>query len=127
MAANTEGTSLLRGVVGGGFPVGTYLATFVDCLECPQSEQAIANQWAPQIQLVWEVVDSGKTISRYCNANAGPRTDTLPLLAGLLGRPLRPGEEWDLTECVGQTYKLVVGPSKNGNKTLVTSCTLVEE
>ena len=125
MSEEEKGVSMLRGTVkASGAPVGNHRARFVDCVLVERSERAIAEGWSEQIKLVFQLENSDLIATRYCNANAGPKTATLPLLQGLLDRPLKAGEEWDLSECVGRLYKITC--EEAGTGTRVSSISLID-
>ena len=118
--------SLLKGSVKlGGAPVGIHSATFVDAQAVTPNAQAIAEKWKPSMKLIWQLVGTETQTSRICPVDPTPGNITGTLINGLLDRVLASGEEYDLGECVGRTYKVTVEKSKSGNGTRVTNCTLV--
>ncbi len=108
-----------------GAPVGIHRAVFIDAQPVEPNEQAIAEQWAPSMKLIWQLEGQETQASRICPVTPTPGNITGALFNGLLDRVLGANEDYDLGECVGRTYKITVAEAKSGKGTRVTACTLV--
>ena len=118
--------SIRKGTVkASGAPVGKHYARFVDAEEVEPSETAIAEGWGPSMKLVWELEGTGEMATRICPQTPTLKNITGRLINGLLDRVLGVNEEWDLTPCVGERYKITVEMSEKGTGTRVTDATKI--
>jgi len=118
--ANSNGPrkSIRSGKVkAAGAPAGHHSATFTDAFEMPPSDKG----YGPAMMFVW-TLDDGVEASRICSRYPTARNATGKLLAGLLGEQLEPNSSWDIANCIGQRYLIVVEMCESGNGTRVTSC-----
>lgn len=103
-----------------GPPAGIYSAEFVGV------EETTHEQYGAGAIFKWKVVmgeHAGKIASRTCKPEATMSNVTGKMIAGLLGGQFKPGEV-SLEACVGKRYTIVVGPTKDGQRTRVESVML---
>jgi hypothetical protein len=75
-------------------------------------------------RFLWQVASGpyqGRIAPSLTDKDINPNTLAGRLIAGLLGRPLQPGENVKaaVEACVGQTYMFVVQPGPKGGKSMV--------
>ena len=104
---------------GSGPPPGTYKGVL-------ESIEATTHQeFGDGVRITWRITEgmsSGLLASRTCNPHPTPTNATGRLMAGLLGRQIKPGEKVSLAACIGRSYMVVVGLGRNGQSTRVESC-----
>jgi hypothetical protein len=107
---------------GSGPPVGSYKAVL-------ESLQTTSHQeYGDGLRISWQVTEgvcAGMIATRTCNLFPTPTNMTGKLMAGLLGRQIKPGEKISLEPCIGRSYMIVVGLGRNGQSTRVESCVLL--
>jgi hypothetical protein len=103
-----------------GVPPGRYLS-LLKSIESTHHEEFGAG-----VKFTWMIIESpgmGMHVYRTCGPNPSLTNAAGRLMAGVLGRQIKPGEEVSLAECIGRKYRVVVGQSTNGTSTRVESCT----
>lgn len=96
-------------------PVGFHLAEFIGVADVTMKDGAV--KW----RFAWKVKageHAGKEASALCDRNLSPTTLPGVLIAGLLGGPVKPGDnvEAAVKGCIGQTYMVAVQPGPRGGK-----------
>jgi hypothetical protein len=119
-ASSQAAESLMEFTVseGSGPPAGIYRAEFLGVVKTTHE------QYGDGARFDWKVIGGefeGKIASRTCKPSPSPKNITGKLMAGLLGRAMKPGEAVSLAPCVGRTYTIVVGTGQNGTSTRVES------
>jgi hypothetical protein len=97
-------------VSSGGVPVGSYLGRFVGV-------EKVTNDFGDGLAWRWEIVGgphAGQRVGRITTAQPTTKNVCGKILAGLIGKPLSAGEQFDLDGCVGKTYLLVVAEGERG-------------
>jgi hypothetical protein len=104
---------------GSGPPPGTYKAvlTAIESTTHPEYGEGLRFSWQ-----IAEGMSAGLLAARTCNPHPTPTNATGRLMAGLLGRQIKPGEKVSLAGCIGRNYMVVVGMGRNGQSTRVESC-----
>lgn len=98
-------------VVSTGPPTGTYAATFAGVEACQHDE------FGPGLRWKFAVTTgdcAGQIASRTTGTTPSRENACGRVLASLLGRELRIGEQVDPTTLIGRSYIIVVAPAKNG-------------
>lgn len=98
-------------------PAGIYSGEFMGV------EETNHEQYGPGAVFKWKITageHAGKIASRTCKPEATMANVTGKMIAGLLGGQFKPGEV-SLEACVGRKYTVVVGPTKDGQRTRVES------
>ncbi len=101
-------------VTPGGVPQGTYTATFSGIEPQPENKE---KGYAPGIRWRFAVSagpQAGQTASRVTGASPSPKNGAGKILAGLVGRALREGEQIDPDHYVGKPYMVVVAAAQGG-------------
>src|SRR5687768_9454101 len=101
-------------VGSGGAPVGNYAGPFVGVEPTPPNA---AKGYGPGLRWKWKIdagPHAGTTVGRVTTNEPSPKNSAGQILSGLLGRPLKEGEELDPDQFVGRRYAIVVGPAQNG-------------
>jgi hypothetical protein len=98
----------------GGVPVGNYTATFAGVEPAPENRE---KGYGPGLR--WKFCVSagqhaGQTASRITGTVPSPRNSCGKILAGLLGRPLKEGEQVDPAAYVGKPFLVIVAAGQNG-------------
>ena len=93
-----------------GIETGQYTATF-------KGVEAIETQYGGGARFIFEV--NGSTISRITKSQATMANATGRIIAGMVGKSLRPGEEVDLDTLIGKQFAITVEHSTNGTSTRV--------
>lgn len=101
-----------------GPPPGLYTAAFAEF------KQTTSEQYGAGLCLTF-TVDSGEhsgvKVGRTGKPTPTPQNVMGKLLAGLLGRQMKPGEAINLSDFVGKRYTIVVAQSPSGKSTRVES------
>jgi hypothetical protein len=95
----------------GGVPSGTYRAKFCGVEPSQHAE------YGPGVRFLFEVTDgpyAGQQTGRVTALKPTPGNNTGRMLAGIVGRPLRPDEEVDIDQYVGRPYLLTVEQTPGG-------------
>jgi len=70
-------------------------------------------EFGPVYKLYFEITNDkeyeGKELSRLVSQKFNPKSNLFQTVQGLLGRPIRPGEEIDLDELIGRPCVLNIG------------------
>ena len=70
-------------------------------------------EFGPVYKLYFKIIDDeeyeGKELSRLVSQKFNPKSNLFQTVQGLLGRPVRPGEEIDLDALIGRTCVLNIG------------------
>jgi hypothetical protein len=104
---------------GSGPPVGSYKAV-LDAIQ-----NTTHQEFGDGLRFSWRVTEgvcAGLIATRTCGLFPTPTNAAGKLMAGLLGRQIRPGERISLEPCLGRSYMIVVGLGRNGQSTRVESC-----
>jgi hypothetical protein len=101
-------------VGSGGVPVGNYTATFAGTEVQPANKE---KSYPPGIR--WKfTIDAGpcagQTASRITGSVPSPKNNCGKVLSGLLGRPLREGEQIDPDQFLNKRYMVVVAATEGG-------------
>ena len=105
---------MLFKVGSGGVPVGNYSATFIGTKEQAANAQ---KGYGPGIRWEWKITvgpQAGQVASRITGPLPTPKNGAGKMLAGILGRALKEGEEIDLQAYVGKPYMIVVAAGQQG-------------
>jgi hypothetical protein len=111
-----------------GAPAGVYVGPFLSLDEFKGDGKPRMGHdgkpMGPAVEWQFEVGQGphkGQIIGRITSAKPTAKNSCGVLLQGLVGRPLKPDEEVDVSQYVGKVYQLVVSASKeNPEKTYVT-------
>lgn len=98
-------------VSAGGVPPGSYVAKFVDA-------ESITNDIGDGVSWTWEILKgqfAGYIVGRITQRNPTLKNACGKVIVGLLGKPLTPGENLNLADCVGKTYLVVVAQTERGS------------
>ena len=98
-------------IVNSGPPPGNYTAKFVAVEESHHDEYGDGLRWEFSVT---NGEHAGKTASRVTATTPTARNNCGTVLAGLLGRSVKPDEEIDIDLLVGRTYLIVVAETKGG-------------
>lgn len=115
-----------------GAPAGIYLGRFVGVKPFVGDGKPRLGRdgkpMGPAVEWQWEITageQKGQFVGRITAADPTTKNACGTLLSGLMGRPIRPDEEFDPDECIGQVYQVVISPSKEDpDKTQVTQVVL---
>jgi hypothetical protein len=97
-------------VVTGGVPEGSYLGKFVKV-------EPTTNNYGEGLKWTWEIAtgpQAGQFASCTTSNSPSPKNRCGKVVAGMLGRPLAAGDEFDTTTIVGQTFLILVRKGDNG-------------
>ena len=99
-------------------PVGSYVSTFKGVTEIKLQDGSQKWRWA------WTVskgTEAGKVASSLTDRTISPTSLPGILIAGLLGRQLKPGENVKaaIDACIGKSYMIGVQPGPKGGKPCV--------
>jgi hypothetical protein len=98
---------------GGGLPPGTYTGTFDSVEYLPESPPdpmtGKGGRQFPKFAFKWRL-DDGREATRETPVSFGPKAAYAAACGWLVGRPLAPGDKFNLRGCVGRKYLLTVGP-----------------
>lgn len=103
-------------------PPGQYVAKLTIRKEMPATNHQYSNG-KPRFAWQFEVQQgefTGKAVSAWTETTLTSQNSLGKLIARMLGRPMRSGEEIDIDEFVGRMYSIIVEFNKNG-KSVVTS------
>jgi len=101
-------------VSAGGAPVGNYTATFAGIESQPANP---AKGYGPGLRFKFAIdagPQAGQTTSRITSTTPTQRNACGRMLSGLLGRPLRDGEQIDVAPLVGKRFMVVVAAGREG-------------
>jgi hypothetical protein len=99
-------------VSNGGPPPGHYLAKFTGI------ESVTHEEYGPGVKWKWEILQgehAGKMAARTTGTAASVKNACGKMLAGVLGRELKQGEQVDLDQLVGREFLIVVAPTEGGS------------
>ena len=110
-------------------PPNAYIGAFVGVE--PFSNEKVTGK----LRFTWEVVSvahKGRSATALTDANLTPQTHAGRLIAGIIGRPLVPGEDiqalWEaIQRAIGTRFMVTVSPGPKGGKPSVQSCSLPPE
>jgi hypothetical protein len=103
---------MLLTVTSGGPPTGSYAARFAGIEETTHDEFGAGLRWKFEVT---QGEQAGKVASRTTGLRPTAKNGCGKMLAGVLGRELRAGEQLDPHQFVGREYLIVVGPTENGS------------
>jgi hypothetical protein len=99
-------------VSSGGVPVGSYTGTFAGIEKAPPfKDYAEGIRWKFTIDAG---PYSGQMTSRVTGLTPSPKNGAGKMLAGLVGRAIREGEQIDPDTYIGKRFMLVVAAGKEG-------------
>jgi hypothetical protein len=101
-------------VASGGVPVGNYTGSFAGVEPQPENKD---KGYGAGLRWKWTIdagPQAGQTVSRVTGPTPSPKNGCGKVLAGLLGRALKEGEQLDPTQCVGKRYMIVVAAGPQG-------------
>lgn len=97
-------------VSAGGLPVGSYLGKFLGV-------EPVNNDYGAGLCWRWEITagpHAGQKVSRITGADPSPKNTCGRILAGLTGKALSAGDEFEPGGYVGKVYILVVTQGQRG-------------
>jgi hypothetical protein len=101
-------------VSSGSVPAGSYTGTFAGVEAQPEDKE---RGYAPGVRWKFTINSgpyAGQSVSRITGATPSPKNGCGKILAGLVGRALKEGEQIDPDEFIGKAYMLVVAASQGG-------------
>jgi hypothetical protein len=104
---------MLLKVGSGGVPIGNYTATFIGIKEQAANEKG----YGPGVRWEFKITagpQAGQVVSRITGPSPTPKNGAGKMLAGILGRALKEGEEVDLQTYIGRPYMVVVAAGQQG-------------
>jgi hypothetical protein len=104
----------LMTVSSGGVPAGSYTGSFAGIETQPEDKE---RGYAAGVRWKFTVNTgpyAGQSVSRITGATPSPKNSCGKILAGLVGRPLKEGEQIDVNTFVGKPYMLVVAAGQGG-------------
>lgn len=107
-------SGLMLTVSSGGVPAGAYSATLASVEPTPADPQ---RGYGPGLRWTFAVAAgplAGQTTQRVTSPTPTPRNACGRILAGVVGRELRPGESVDLSPYIGRTYLVIVETGEGG-------------
>ena len=101
-------------VSSGGVPAGSYTGTFAGIEVQPENKE---KGYGPGTR--WKfTIDAGpcagQTASRVTGSTPSPKNGAGKILAGLIGRALKEGEQIDPEQFVGKRFMIVVAAGQGG-------------
>jgi hypothetical protein len=101
-------------VSSGGVPAGSYTGTFAGTEIQPENKEkgySVGTRWKFTIDAG---PYAGQTTSRITGSTASSKNSCGKMLAGLLGRALKEGEQIDPEQFVGKRFMIVVAAGQGG-------------
>jgi hypothetical protein len=101
-------------VSSGGVPAGSYTGTFVGV---EATEANPEKGFGPGIRWKFQIdagAYAGQTVSRITGNTPSPKNACGMMLTGLMGRPIKEGEQIDPDTFRGKRYMIVVTASQGG-------------